>query len=284
MPIVTAPTWRSVAHRPDRVGRASRRGDAHDRVVGVTRRAPPGRRRRRRRRPRRPRAERSTAAALPAITPTTRSVLNVGGHSAASRTPIRPARPGADVDQPPAAAQPFDDGVDRRGDAIAARRRWRRWRGPGRRPSGSTSSAVPRRSRSARSRPVLLGEQVGQVGGSVGSWSIVGVLRCERVGSKASRRPSPRRLRPITASDDRRRRAGHQPPAARHQRARLADHQPERRVGRLRAEAEEAQRRLGEDRPRQGQGDLDDDRRRDVGQDVTEQQAACAGSRARGRP
>ncbi len=34
-----------------------------------------------------------TATCPPAITPSTRSVLNVGPHSLASRTPIRPAVP-----------------------------------------------------------------------------------------------------------------------------------------------------------------------------------------------
>ena len=56
-------------------------------------RAPRDRRLPLRRRPRLASRDRSRAAALPAITPTMRSVLNVGGHSAASSTPIRPAVP-----------------------------------------------------------------------------------------------------------------------------------------------------------------------------------------------
>ena len=102
-------------------------------------------------------------------------------------------------------------------------------------------------------------------------------------GSAASRSPSPRKLKPTTAIDDRERRRGQRPPGDPGQAARVGHHLPERCGRRRRAEAEEAEARLGEDRPREREARLHGDHAVDARQDVAEEQRGRARTRAPAR-
>ena len=85
-----------------------------------------------------------------------------------------------------------------------------------------------------------------------------------RRGSRMSRSPSPRKLKPSTTIMIASAREDRQPRVDVEVRSRAAQHAAPRRLGRLRAEPEEAERRLGEDRDRQVDGDEHDQRRGDV--------------------
>ena len=187
----------------------------------------------------------SSASNPPARTATTTSVLNVGGHSAASSTPIRPAVPAPTyTSRPPPSRRSTTLSI---AEAIcgAARdqRVERRCLVLGHQADeGDRVSTVE----VGELGSMLFGEQVGQVhvrgSASAGSGRIEGVA--EAVAQQVQADDS---------DDDRRRRRRHQPPAAGHQGSSFTHHQPERGFRRLRAETEEAEARLGEDRPRQGE-------------------------------
>ena len=91
-----------------------------------------------------------------------------------------------------------------------------------------------------------------------------------------SRSPSPRRLNPRTRNDDGEARVHRRPGRNDHDLARAAQHVAPRRRRRLDAEAQEAQRGLQEYGHREREGDLDDERHEDVGQEVAEQDVAGA--------
>ena len=105
-----------------------------------------------------------------------------------------------------------------------------------------------------------------------------------RRGSSTSRRPSPSRFRPSTVIASARPGISVIQGASRMYWRPSAMMLPQVGVGGCGAEAEEAQHRLGQDGVGEDEGELHDQRRQAVGQDVLAQDAPVAGARSPARP